>query len=70
MREKSVRGNCPLFKQAATDFWLCGADPLGTRRCCDVESTSKPLIQRRNNVVCPVGSSVVEIRGMTKKQNV
>ena len=29
--------------------------PLGTRRCCDVESTSMTLIQRRNNVVCPVG---------------
>ena len=30
--------------------------PPGTRRCCDVESTSLTLIQRRNNVVCPVGS--------------
>ena len=29
--------------------------PLGTRRCYDVESTSATLIQRRNNVVCPVG---------------
>ena len=29
--------------------------PLGTQRCCDVESTSLTLIQRRNNVVCPVG---------------
>ena len=29
--------------------------PLGTRRFCDVESTSLPLIQRRKNVVCPVG---------------
>ena len=29
--------------------------PLGTRRCCDVESTSTTLIQRPNNVVCPVG---------------
>ena len=28
----------------------------GTRRCCDVESTSMTLIQRRNNVVCLVGS--------------
>ena len=27
--------------------------PLGTRGCYDVESTS--MIQRRNNVVCPVG---------------
>ena len=23
-------------------------------RCCDVKSTSMTLIQRRNNVVCPV----------------
>ena len=29
--------------------------PLGTRRCYDVESTSLTLIQRRNNVVSPVG---------------
>ena len=29
--------------------------PLGTRRCCDVESTSLTLIQRRSNAVCPVG---------------
>ena len=29
--------------------------PLGTRRCYDVESTSMTLMQRRNNVVCPVG---------------
>ena len=28
--------------------------PLGTWRCCDVESTSLTLIQRRNNVVCQV----------------
>ena len=32
--------------------------PLGTWRCCDVESTSSTLIQRRNNVVCPVGWNV------------
>ena len=31
------------------------AFPLSTWRCCDVESTSMTLIQRRNNVVCPVG---------------
>ena len=29
--------------------------PLGTRRCCDVYSTSMMLIQHRNNVVWPVG---------------
>ena len=28
--------------------------PLSTRRCCDVESTSLMLIQRRNNIVCQV----------------
>ena len=33
--------------------------PLGTQRCCDVESTSVTLIQRRNNVVCPVGDLLV-----------
>ena len=27
---------------------------VGTRRCCDVESTSLTFIQRHNNVVCPV----------------
>ena len=32
--------------------------PLGTRQCCDVESTSLTLNQRRNNVVCPVGKNV------------
>ena len=30
-------------------------NPPGTRCCCDVESTSMTLIQRRNNVVLPVG---------------
>ena len=30
--------------------------PLGTRRCYDVESTSLTLIQRRSNVVCPLGT--------------
>ena len=29
---------------------------LGPRRCCDIESTSLTLIQRHNNVVCPVGN--------------
>ena len=32
-----------------------GRNTLGTRLCCEVESTSMTLIQRRNNVVCPVG---------------
>ena len=30
--------------------------PLGTRRCCNVESKSLTLIQRRSNVVFPVGN--------------
>ena len=29
--------------------------PLGTRRCYDVESASLALLQRRINVMCPVG---------------
>ena len=33
--------------------------PMDTTRCCDVESTSMTLIQRRINVVCPVGSVTV-----------
>ena len=33
--------------------------PLGTGRCCGVESTSLTLIQRRNNVACPVGAVVI-----------
>ena len=31
---------------------------LGTPRCCDFESTSMALIQRRINVVCPVESNL------------
>ena len=31
-------------------------NPLGTRRCCDVESKLMTLIRRRNTVVCLVGS--------------
>ena len=34
-------------------------NPLGPSRCCDVESTSMTLIQRLNNVVCPVVLSFV-----------
>ena len=30
-------------------------NPLGTRRCCDVESTSLTLNQRCNNVMCLEG---------------
>ena len=35
---------------------LYHSHPLGTRRCCDVESTSMTLIQCRSNVVCPLGT--------------
>ena len=35
--------------------WRVISYPLGTRRYYDVELTSLTLIQRRNNVVCPVG---------------
>ena len=35
--------------------WLSVIIPLGTRHCRDVKSTPLALIQRRNNVVCPVG---------------
>ena len=33
----------------------------GTRRCCNVESTSMTLIQRHNNVVCQVGSLLLSV---------
>ena len=39
--------------------WRLAKYPLGTRRRCDVESTSMALIQRRNNVARPVGNSQV-----------
>ena len=35
-------------------------NPVGTRRCCDAESTSLTSILRRNNVVCPVGTHQYE----------
>ena len=35
--------------------------PLDTRLCCDVKSTSVTLIERRNNVVCPVGTAIIKI---------
>ena len=38
--------------------------PLDTRRCCDVELTSLTLIQRRNNVVCPVGYTILNSKAM------
>ena len=46
----TVAHNEPIFN---------GTVPLDTRRCCDVESTSMTLIQRRTSVVCP--SSLVII---------
>ena len=46
-----------------------GVSHLGTRRYCDVESTSMTLIQRRNNVVCPVSHDVCVIKHGTQKTN-
>ena len=47
-------------------FALRQTNPLGTRRCCDVERTSMTLIQRRNNAVgsdktrhCPSAGSML-----------
>ena len=34
---------------------VASSSPPDTRRCRDVESTSLTVIQRRNNVVCPLG---------------
>ena len=34
--------------------------PLGTWCCCDVESSSLTLVQRRSNVVCQVGCDKVD----------
>ena len=44
-----------FYASAIAPRILVRSNPLGTRHCCDVESTSLPLIQRHNNVVCPVG---------------
>ena len=45
-----------LFNIISHTFeYAIGPIPLGTRRCCDVESKSMTLIQRHNNVVCPGG---------------
>ena len=49
---------CDGKSRRVAAFWLYFAAvyyPLGTRRRCDDESTSKTLIQRHNNVVYPVG---------------
>ena len=43
--------------------------PLDTRRCCEVESTSMTLIQRRSNVVCLVGMLSGDHLPVLKKQN-
>ena len=49
-----------IWRQCAEVYQFYGygglASLLGTRRCCDVESTSLTLIQLRNNVECPVAS--------------
>ena len=43
------------LERTATGDYICQFPlPLGTRRFCNAESTSLPLIQRRKNVVCPV----------------
>ena len=34
--------------------WAFRNYPLGTGCCCDVESTSLTLIQRRSNILCPI----------------
>ena len=45
--------NCHNWKYHILQIRI--GNPLDTRRCNDVKSTSMTLIQRRNNVVCPVG---------------
>ena len=58
-----VNNHCCLPLHSRRILWLeelylfgqLYRSPLGTRRCCDVESTSMTLIQCRNKVVCPVG---------------
>ena len=42
------------FSRVCTPEDIPGDVPIDTRRCCDVESTPVTLIQRCNNVVCPV----------------
>ena len=37
---------------------------LDARRCCNVESTSLTLIQRRNSIVCPVGKQATPYESM------
>ena len=43
--------------------------PLGTQRCCDIELTSLTLIQRHNNVVCPVGSDIIKTAEAATEQS-
>ena len=56
VKQSSVQ-NYPSAKNVDTKLLII-IKPFGTRRCCDVESTSMTLIQRCNNVVCPVGMNI------------
>ena len=47
-----IKDTCVVYKSPNASGKVF---PLGTQRCCDVESTSLTLIPRRNNVVCQVG---------------
>ena len=53
-----------LWDAITAEWW---AFPPDTRRCCDVESTS--MIQRRSNVVCPVGVAVWSYHRHTMRNN-
>ena len=44
-----------LCSSTAGHYVIVYSYTLETRRCSDVESTSMTVIQRRINVVCPVG---------------
>ena len=48
-----------LFFSARFSYHGLTCIPLGTGHCCDVESTSTTLFQRRNNVLCLVGCYVI-----------
>ena len=50
-----------LFKMTLSSPFISPYKPYppGTRRYCDVDTTSLTLVLRRNNVVCPVGTDSV-----------
>ena len=58
-----LRSNYNDCRQENTSSYIEHSPP-GTRRCCDVESTSLTVIQRRNNAMCPAGSPLVSIVGL------